>query len=171
VVSVIAGTGPARPLRALPESAAHATQASGVLWLVVAVRPIWTTGIQPVAKPDVEACTVLSRLRCLMPRPHTRLHRAGNTEMISPDGTRRRPDWRQPHRGLPVLRDAGPRVVVGHLLGIGRSSPSRAPSVPVSPGISNKTDIDNHTPSRDGIDGYLDDPVVARWIHDAPTAS
>jgi hypothetical protein len=40
VVSVIAGTGPVRPPRALPERAAHATKAGGVLWLVVAVRPV-----------------------------------------------------------------------------------------------------------------------------------
>ena len=43
--------------------------------------------------------------------------------------------------------------------------------IPVSTGISSKTDIDNHTPNRDGIDGDLDDPVIARWIHEALTAS
>lgn len=37
----------------------------------------------------------------------------------------------------------------------------------VNPAIENKLDIDNHTPNRHGIAGYLNDPVVARRIHDA----
>lgn len=37
----------------------------------------------------------------------------------------------------------------------------------VTPGIENKTDVHNHTGNQHGIAGYLDDPVVARRIHDA----
>ena len=41
---------------------------------------------------------------------------------------------------------------------------------PVNPGIENKTDVKNHTENRHGIGGYLDDPVIAKTIHDALTA-
>ena len=37
----------------------------------------------------------------------------------------------------------------------------------VSPAIENKTDVDNHTDNQHGIEGYLDDPVVASKIYDA----
>jgi hypothetical protein len=40
----------------------------------------------------------------------------------------------------------------------------------VSPPISNKSDVDNHTSNRHGIEGYLDDPEVARKIFQALTA-
>lgn len=38
---------------------------------------------------------------------------------------------------------------------------------PLDPEIENKTDVQNHTENRHGIAGYLDDPEVARRIHDA----
>lgn len=38
---------------------------------------------------------------------------------------------------------------------------------PVTPGIENKTDVDNPTENRHGISGYLADPVVAKRIYDA----
>jgi hypothetical protein len=41
----------------------------------------------------------------------------------------------------------------------------------VDPAIENKADVRNHTDNRHGISGYLDDPVVARRIHDALIAS
>lgn len=37
----------------------------------------------------------------------------------------------------------------------------------VTPPIENKTDVHNHTGNQHGIEGYLDDPVIARRIHDA----
>lgn len=37
----------------------------------------------------------------------------------------------------------------------------------VDPAITNKSDVDNHTRNRHGIDGYLSDPVVAKTVHDA----
>lgn len=37
----------------------------------------------------------------------------------------------------------------------------------IDPAIENKSDVSNHTTNRHGISGYLDDPVVARRIHDA----
>ncbi|RZL96821.1 MAG: alpha/beta hydrolase [Variovorax sp.] len=40
----------------------------------------------------------------------------------------------------------------------------------VTPAIENKTDVRNRTSNRHGIAGYLDDPVVARTIHDALVA-
>lgn len=40
----------------------------------------------------------------------------------------------------------------------------------VDPAIENKTDVDNPTPNRHGISGYLGDPEVARRIHTALTA-
>jgi hypothetical protein len=39
----------------------------------------------------------------------------------------------------------------------------------VDPAIENKTDVDNPTPNRHGIKGYLGDPVVARRIYEALT--
>lgn len=42
---------------------------------------------------------------------------------------------------------------------------------PVHPPIENKTDVENHTSNQHGIVGYLDDPEVARRIHDALVAS
>jgi hypothetical protein len=44
------------------------------------------------------------------------------------------------------------------------------PHFDVDPPITNKTDVDNHTRNRHGIAGYLEDPVVARLIHDAVVA-
>ena len=35
------------------------------------------------------------------------------------------------------------------------------------PAIENRSDVRNHTDNRHGISGYLDDPAVARRIHDA----
>ncbi len=37
----------------------------------------------------------------------------------------------------------------------------------ITPRIENKTDVDNHTDNRHGIVGYLNDPDVARKIHEA----
>jgi len=39
----------------------------------------------------------------------------------------------------------------------------------VAPAIENKRDVRNETPNRHGIAGYLDDPLVARCIHEALT--
>ena len=41
------------------------------------------------------------------------------------------------------------------------------PLDPAAPAIENKTDVRNNTSNRHGISGYLDDPEVARRIHDA----
>ncbi|WP_444904769.1 hypothetical protein ACJJIU_08195 [Microbulbifer sp. CnH-101-E] len=41
---------------------------------------------------------------------------------------------------------------------------------PITPSIENKTNIDNHTSNRHGIDGYLDDAEVALRIYKALTA-
>lgn len=41
---------------------------------------------------------------------------------------------------------------------------------PVDPTIENKTDVDNFTNNRHGIEGYLSDKVVAKRIYDALTA-
>jgi hypothetical protein len=38
---------------------------------------------------------------------------------------------------------------------------------PIDPEIENKTDVDNFTDNRHGIEGYLSDPDVARKIHEA----
>lgn len=38
---------------------------------------------------------------------------------------------------------------------------------PGNPALENKSDVKNKTKNRHGIVGYLDDPVVAAWIHDA----
>jgi hypothetical protein len=48
--------------------------------------------------------------------------------------------------------------------------PLGPPRFDVQPTIDNKTDVDNHTANQHGIDGYLDDAVVARRIYDALTA-
>jgi hypothetical protein len=48
--------------------------------------------------------------------------------------------------------------------------PLGPPRFDVQPTIENKVDVDNHTPNQHGIAGYLDDPVVAKRIHDALTA-
>ncbi len=40
-------------------------------------------------------------------------------------------------------------------------------SFPVEPKIENKTDVENFTDDHHGIEGYLEDPVVAHRIHDA----
>ncbi|GAA5233014.1 hypothetical protein FOZ76_02695 [Verticiella sediminum] len=45
--------------------------------------------------------------------------------------------------------------------------PLDATHFPVTPGIVNKSDVDNATDNRHGITGYLDDPAVARVLHDA----
>jgi hypothetical protein len=45
--------------------------------------------------------------------------------------------------------------------------PLGPPRFDVRPTVENKTDVDNHTGNQHGIAGYLDDPVVARRIHDA----
>lgn len=45
--------------------------------------------------------------------------------------------------------------------------PLDSKSFGIDPAIRNKTDVQNHTENRHGIAGYLDDPEVARWIHDA----
>ncbi len=37
----------------------------------------------------------------------------------------------------------------------------------INPAIENKTDVNNHTDNRHGIEGYLDDATVARRIRDA----
>ena len=38
---------------------------------------------------------------------------------------------------------------------------------PITPGIENKTDVDNHTENRHGIAGYLNDKQVAKRIYNA----
>jgi hypothetical protein len=48
--------------------------------------------------------------------------------------------------------------------------PLTAPRFDIYPTVENRTDVHNHTDNRHGIAGYLDDPVVARRIHDALTA-
>jgi hypothetical protein len=45
--------------------------------------------------------------------------------------------------------------------------PLDATNFPVSPAITNYTKVSNHTDNRHGIDGYLDDPTVAKWILDS----
>jgi hypothetical protein len=45
--------------------------------------------------------------------------------------------------------------------------PLDAKSFPIKPPIVNKSDVKNYTDNRHGIVGYLDDPVVAKWIHEA----
>lgn len=41
----------------------------------------------------------------------------------------------------------------------------------IKPKIENYTKVDNHTENRHGIDGYLDDPYVARKIYDSVVAA
>jgi pimeloyl-ACP methyl ester carboxylesterase len=38
---------------------------------------------------------------------------------------------------------------------------------PVSPAITNYNKVNNHTDNRHGIDGYLDNPIVTKWVLDA----
>lgn len=45
--------------------------------------------------------------------------------------------------------------------------PLNANSFAIQPPIVNKGDVNNHTENRHGIAGYLDNPVVAQWIHAA----
>jgi hypothetical protein len=45
--------------------------------------------------------------------------------------------------------------------------PLDAVNFPISPPIENKTDVQNDTPNRHGISGYLSDKDVAKRIHDA----
>ena len=45
--------------------------------------------------------------------------------------------------------------------------PLQSPHFKVTPRITNKSDVKNRTENRHGIGGYLDDPVVAKRIHDA----
>lgn len=45
--------------------------------------------------------------------------------------------------------------------------PLEKPHFSVTPAITNKLDVQNHTENRHGIAGYLDDPVVAKTIYDA----
>ena len=40
---------------------------------------------------------------------------------------------------------------------------------PVTPAVTNYGKVKNHTDNRHGIVGYLDDPAVAKAIHDALT--
>lgn len=47
--------------------------------------------------------------------------------------------------------------------------PLAAPRFDIDPAVENRTDVHNHTNNRHGIAGYLDDPVVARRIHEALT--
>ena len=46
-------------------------------------------------------------------------------------------------------------------------NPLDATNFPVNPAITNLNSVQNHTDNRHGIDGYLDDPTVARWVMDA----
>lgn len=48
--------------------------------------------------------------------------------------------------------------------------PLDAAHFPLTPPIANHPRVDNHTPNRHGVAGYLDDPTVAGWILDALTA-
>lgn len=41
------------------------------------------------------------------------------------------------------------------------------PLAPAEPSIENKRDVSNQTTNRHGINGYLDDPVVAQRIYEA----
>ncbi len=45
--------------------------------------------------------------------------------------------------------------------------PLEKPHFSVTPAITNKVDVQNHTENRHGIGGYLDDAVVAKTIYDA----
>ncbi len=46
-------------------------------------------------------------------------------------------------------------------------NPLDAANFPVAPAVTNFNQVKNHTDNRHGIDGYLDDATVARWILDA----
>jgi hypothetical protein len=46
-------------------------------------------------------------------------------------------------------------------------TPDHFPLSTTTPAINNYSEVDNHTSNRHGIEGYLDDPFVARAIHDA----
>jgi hypothetical protein len=46
-------------------------------------------------------------------------------------------------------------------------TPDHFPVGDEAPGIVDKSDVDNETPNRHGISGYLSDRDVARVIHDA----
>lgn len=48
--------------------------------------------------------------------------------------------------------------------------PLKDPHFKITPKITNKNDVKNHTENRHGIGGYLDDAVVAKKIHDALVA-
>ena len=61
VVSVIASSGPVRPVGALPEERSERDEGRRRPGAGGRGTSGLTTGIQPVAKPGVEACTVLSR--------------------------------------------------------------------------------------------------------------
>ena len=39
--------------------------------------------------------------------------------------------------------------------------------LPLEPAVTNFNQVKNHTDNRHGIDGYLDDMTVARWILNA----
>jgi hypothetical protein len=43
-------------------------------------------------------------------------------------------------------------------------NPLDAANFPVAPAVTNFNQVKNHTDNRHGIDGYLDDATVARWI-------
>jgi hypothetical protein len=45
--------------------------------------------------------------------------------------------------------------------------PLDAANFPVNPAVTNYDKVNNHTDNRHRIDGYLDDPTVAKWILDA----
>jgi len=45
--------------------------------------------------------------------------------------------------------------------------PLDAANFPVSPAVTNDNQVNNHTDNRHSVDGYLDSPIVARWILDA----
>lgn len=45
--------------------------------------------------------------------------------------------------------------------------PLDATHFPVDPAVTNMREVVNGTDNRHGISGYLSDPTVARWIHDA----
>jgi pimeloyl-ACP methyl ester carboxylesterase len=45
--------------------------------------------------------------------------------------------------------------------------PLDSTNFPIDPAIDNFSGVKNHTENRHGIDGYLDDPVVARKIYEA----
>ena len=45
--------------------------------------------------------------------------------------------------------------------------PLDSDNFPVQPAITNNNTVRNHTDNRHGIDGYLDDPSIAKIILDA----